>query len=144
MPFDFKFPYTNFHELNLDWILQKFAELKPIYRHKIHISGYTRRVGTVYDIDFDIEYISDRETPYTDLKEITLNRISARGVISNLTQSDERYFVYDIVNKNDNTYVDTFSLYAPTLGYTEFLISLDGGETYNITDIIEPITYVHT
>ena len=64
-----QFPYTNFHELNLDWLLRnmkenniKMEELENIW--KGNITDYIKEVinDTIKDILLQATYNSDTET----------------------------------------------------------------------------------
>ena len=54
MPFE-QFPYTNFHELNLDWII---GQLKKLEDHKLINTAYVRSFETVNDLK-NADYLED-------------------------------------------------------------------------------------
>ncbi len=53
-----KFPYTNFHGMNLDWILEKMNELVDLYDHGID-PKIIERINQIVLVD---SYDADTET----------------------------------------------------------------------------------
>ena len=72
-----QFPYTNFHELNLDWLLRemkenniKMEELENIW--KGNITDYIKKVinDTIKDILLQATYNSETETIFITSREV--------------------------------------------------------------------------
>lgn len=72
-----QFPYTNFHELNLDWLLRnmkenniKMEELENIW--KGNITDYIKEVinDTIKDILLQATYNSDTETIFITSRKV--------------------------------------------------------------------------
>lgn len=70
MIFDNKYPYTDFHELNLDWLLREFRKLKDyVYSQHDSFEGNTAPVNSIlYG-----RPIIPEERPFEDLNELTAN-----------------------------------------------------------------------
>ena len=140
--FDFKYPYTDFHELNLDWMLKKFAEIEKIkgpYKHKIHITGYMRINGYTGDIDAYFDYMNSVETPYTSLADIdSALHTQAYGTVT--TQTD-KYLIYGFTNKDGKSYVKTIGKVQGTIDAGEWELNTSGSvERYFMSDTVIPLT----
>ena len=141
--FDFKYPYTDFHELNLDWMLKKFAEIEKIkgpYKHKIHITGYMRiEGGLVGDIDAYFDYINTVETPYTSLIDIdSALHVLAYGTI---TTQNNKWLIYGFTNKDGTSYVKTIGAAENTIYPGEWELNASNTvERYFMSDTVIPLT----
>ena len=84
------FPYTNFHDLNLDWILKIFKEIKEAEEQQnISIEEIKERLAPVE------EWIENYSTEYTrSLVEDYLKTILATMIFVEI--SDAGYFIYHI------------------------------------------------
>lgn len=56
-----QFPYTNFHELNLDWILKN---QKSVINELQNIDGHIAQIVNEYlqNVEFNAMYVPDTET----------------------------------------------------------------------------------
>lgn len=133
-----QFPYSNFHDLNLDWILSKvkewavqWEELKEVYEQFDHdLSDIYTEINTlkgdVNDINSDIDIINNQ-------LELVNLRISA--LQSDLTAyiNSSTLLIQDLQNR-----VATIEEYAVYEMYSPFT-----GELLPITDIITQLAYFH-
>lgn len=104
MSFGEKFPYTNFHDLNLDWILQVIKKLKEDEEaQNLSIEEILARLGPIE------EWIENYTPDYTHmLVEEYLKTIMACMIFVEI--SDAGYFVYHIPESWDNIVFNTTGL----------------------------------
>lgn len=93
MPIFRNMPYTNFHELNLDWLLKKVKEVEDKTTNlEESVTEQVKKLFDDYVPDLDVEKLKTLEADvtenkikktYTDLKAIAIGDSYARGVGSN-------------------------------------------------------------
>lgn len=123
-----KYPYTNFHELNLDWILSTIKDLETL------MADFTYRNKIEYGGEWSIE---DYYKPNTIVYFNYGIYLSIKPVPSGIDILDETYWlkIYDLsdlyaifqVQSKDTTYV-----YVGTGDITQIVAGLSDGETLKI------------
>lgn len=75
-----KFPYTDFHELNLDWVLMKIKELSQEMQDFIHTNEI--KIGGVWDITKEYEawtVVTHNNFGYISVKDVPAGTLIGNG-----------------------------------------------------------------
>ena len=96
---DFKYPYTDFHELNLDWFLEKFKELMA------NVEAQDNKISSIEDT---VQQFTEFVTNYFDNLDVQqeinnkLNAMAADGSLQALLKPYFDEFVSDVSTALNN------------------------------------------
>lgn len=142
MPLFNNFPYTNFHELNLDWVIRKVKELEPLQESVNEIAGkYNSMYNKVVQLSAQFDsFASDIQAQFAEYAEETSAELTQRMNmivdLLNVFRSMIAQRVSDVETRMDNV--------ERTVVNAAYIDSPFTGEYVPIQQVIYQLASLHT
>lgn len=142
MPLFNNFPYTNFHEMNLDWLISKVKELEPLQASVNEIAGkYNTMYNKVVQLStqFD-EFASDMQDQFNQFAASAADYVTdaVNSMVTELTifQDNIASRVSAVETRMDNV--------ERTLVNSAYMDSPFTGEYVPVQEVIYQLASLHT
>lgn len=141
MPLFNNFPYTNFHEMNLDWLVQKVKDFEPVQETVNDIAGkYNDMYNRVVQLSAQFEaFASDMQAQFDDYADQTYDALYSRLSIAidmlNIYKSMISQRMADVETRMDNV--------ERTVVNAAYMDSPFTGESVPVQEVIYQLAGLH-
>ena len=142
MPLFNNFPYTNFHEMNLDWVIKKVKEIDQISKTVNELLGrYNAMFNKVTELSTEFDsFEADMQAAFNQYKTETDSYINT--VLNNFTVLlDQQSEYYDRQLTQMNTRLTNIENTVVRAAYMESPFT---GETVPVQQVIYELASLHT